>query len=234
MSKSKTHNLGTYGAQNSISQVPALGHSNFCWDIGPNVQANLDIGQKTWTLAGHGLVSTCWASGGLGLGLPRFLVSTHSRGVVWACFRACHAHAAHAFQSAVTACTHSPCCSVRWTQKRCTARGRMACGRALLTWPAHALRWLATACLSPPPHLAELALAHRHPPTWPALCVPTGANSQVQAHPVTATYSPLGLGLRSCQAQISLRTVGGSAKTGHLGLVFWKSQALKDQVQVPL
>ena len=41
--------------------------------------------------------------------------------------------------------------------KRCTARGRMACGRALLTWPAHALRWLATACLSPPPHLAELA-----------------------------------------------------------------------------
>jgi len=78
-------------------------------------------------------------------------------------------------------------------------------------------------------------LAHtRHPPTWPALCVPTGANSQVQAHPVTATYSPLGLGLRSYQAQISLRTVGGSAKTGHLGLVFWKSQALKDQVQVPL
>jgi hypothetical protein len=63
--------------------------------------------------------------------------------------------------------------------KRCTARGRMACGRALLTWPAHALRWLATACLSPPPHLAELAHT-RH--------LARTVRSQVRAHPVTATF----------------------------------------------
>jgi hypothetical protein len=91
--------------------------------------------------------------------------------------------------------------------------------------------WPRRARLSAPSHLPELAHT-RHLSTHLARTVAAFPRVQIPKSEltpaVTATFSPLGLGLRSCQAQISLRTVGGSAKTGHLDLAFWKSQALKD------